>query len=120
MWTTKFKIYISIGGIETKETIQRDLVDIISERCNIKKTRVQKVLKTLSEVVPDLLAQADRNNEVQVKLLDGITLNCSYQEPYTYKHPSTGEVKTREGKIWAKAHVTRYFNQNLNKKQESH
>ncbi len=90
------------------------MIDIISKRCNVKKTRVQKVLKALNEVVPELLVQADKENEIQIKLLDGITLNCTYQEPYTYKHPSTGEIKVREGKIWTKAHVTRYFNQHLN------
>lgn len=72
---------------------------------------VRTIFKTAETVIFDYLSSAGPSESVTIKLLDGISLECSYVPPkviHTFDEIACG------AKIWTKAKVTRYYNRKLN------
>jgi hypothetical protein len=75
---------------------------------------MQSIYKTLEKYIFENLSSTTPTDEVEIKLLSGLSIDCKYQKGKDMIHPETGEMFYTEDKIWAKPHITRYYNRKLN------
>lgn len=75
---------------------------------------VQSIYMTLENYIFELLSLASSVDKVELKLFNGISIDCSYRSEKKMIHPETGELFETTAKIWAKPKITRYYNRRLN------
>lgn len=91
---------------------QEDLIKQIAEhRTNIPISAIREVFKSAEDAVFSCLSSATASETVTIKLLDGLSLECSY---IPEKQIHTYDDILCKSRIRAKAKVTRYYNKKLN------
>lgn len=98
----------------TQIITQEELIKRIAAISGETKIIVKNVLKSLEYILPEILSTVDNKKTVQIKLLDGLSINCEYKGESEYIHPITKKNTISEAKIWAKPHITRFYNKKIN------
>lgn len=90
---------------------QDELIKQIADREDINVATVRKVFKSAENIVFAYLSSTTPSENMNVKLMDGLSLECNYipqKEIHTY------DSIICKPKIWAKPKITRYYNRKLN------
>lgn len=90
---------------------QDALIKTIAEKEQLNIATVRTVFRTAEELLFTYLSSATPEENTQVKLLDGLSLECSYvpeRQLHTYKD------MTCRARLRAKPKITRYYNRKLN------
>ena len=75
---------------------------------------VRSLYLTLEKYIFEILSLASSVDKVDLKLFNGISIDCSYKGEKKMIHPETGELFETTAKILAKPKITRYYNRRLN------
>lgn len=90
---------------------QEALIKQISEEKQIDITVAREVFKTAEAIIFGHLSSTTSTNQVTIKLLDGLSLECNYIPERTLHTYDEIQCAPR---IWAKPKITRYYNRKLN------
>lgn len=77
---------------------------------------VKIIYNTLESTIFNLLSSVDENEDVCIKLFEGITLDGKYVPEKTKQNNLTGETHFVESKIKPKFNITRSYCEKLNNK----
>lgn len=95
---------------DKKVTYTKDmLVKSVAKDCRIDKDTVKIVYNSLEKNVADALSTADENQNVSVRLFEGIVLDGVYVPAHEKLNNLTGEMIIAKSKISPKAHITRTY-----------
>lgn len=78
---------------------------------------VKDFYDTLEDIIFDILSSVDENQDVQIKLFEGISLDGKYIPEKMKKNNLTGKVSLVESKIRPKFAITRSYVEKLNGKR---
>lgn len=90
---------------------QDELIKQIANKEDINVATVREIFKSAEDIIFDYLSSTTPSENKMIKLLDGLSLECSYipeKEIHTY-----GDIICKP-KIWTKPKITRYYNRKLN------
>ena len=90
---------------------QENLIKQIADKEDINVATVRQILKSAENIVFDYLSSTTSSENMIVKLMDGLSLECNYipeKEIHTYDNIVC------KPRIWVKPKVTRYYNRKLN------
>jgi len=76
---------------------------------------MQSLYWTLENYIFETLSSATFHNNINLKLFNGISIDCSYKPGKEIVHPKSGKLSESKAKIWAKPKITRYYNRKLNR-----
>lgn len=94
----------------TKNTYNKEmLIRNIAEICGKNVSTVRVVYNTLEETIAKLLSSATPNNDVSIKLFEGISIDSTFVPEKTKVNNLTGKVITSTSKIKPKANITRNY-----------
>ena len=92
------------------------IIKKIAKRTDIPVYEIKKVYDAFEDIIFDTLSSTDEENDVCLKLFEGINLNGIFMSEKTKKNNLTGEVKLVESKIKPKFNITRSYCEKLNSK----
>lgn len=92
-----------------------DLVTEISNKLDLHKYSVKEVINCLEEVINGDLIKANKNEDIEIRLFNGLKLKSTYIPSHIGKNPKTNEDVIVDDKIKVIAKVTDYYNNKLNK-----
>lgn len=95
-----------------KENLIRD----VARQTNNNISDVKFVYNALENIIFRLLSSVNENEDVCIKLFEGISLDGKYMPEKTKKNNLTGETHFVEGKIKPKFNITRSYCEKLNNK----
>lgn len=95
-----------------KEKLIRD----IAKQTNNNISNVKAIYNTLESVIYETLSSVDENEDVCIRLFEGITLDGKYVSEKTKKNNLTGETHFVQSKIKPKFNITRSYCEKLNNK----
>ena len=75
-----------------------------------------RVYNTLENLIFNILSSVDENEDVCIRLFEGISLDGKYVPEKTKKNNLTGETHFVESKIKPKFNITRSYCEKLNNK----
>lgn len=78
---------------------------------------VKDFYDTLEDIIFDILSSVDENQDVQIKLFEGVSLDGKYIPEKMKKNNLTGKVGLVESKIRPKFAITRSYVEKLNGKR---
>ena len=90
---------------------QENLIKQIANREDINVATVRKIFESAEKIVFDYLSSTTSSENMTVKLMDGLSLECNYipeKEIHTY------DDIVCKPRVWAKPKITRYYNRKLN------
>lgn len=94
----------------TKENIIRD----ISRQTNTSMSDVKYIYNTLENLVFDILSSVNEEQNVCIRLFEGISIDGKYVPEKTKKNNLTGKTSFVESKIKPKCNITRSYCEKLN------
>ena len=97
----------------TKESLIKEISKQTNN--NICDTRV--FYNALEDTIFNILSSVDKNQDVCIKLFEGISLDGKYTPEKEKKNNLTGKVNIVEGRIKPKFNITRSYCEKLNNKQ---
>ena len=80
------------------------------------RTTIKDIYGILEDSIFNILSSVNKNNDVSVRLFEGITLDGNFVSEKTKKNNLTGEMSFVESKIKPKFNITRYYCEKLNNK----
>lgn len=99
-----------ITTVITKE----QLIKFLVEESNMDNKVLKNIYNILESKIRNLLAEANLNQNISIKLFEGITLNSKFVNQRRRKDNLTGKIVTFKSKIKTKAIITRRYNEKLN------
>lgn len=90
---------------------QDTLINEIANKEDISVMIVRQIFKSAENIIFNHLSSTTSSENVIVKLMDGLTLECNY---IPEKQIHTYDDIICKPKIWVKPKVTRYYNRKLN------
>ena len=90
------------------------LIKDIAKQTHMKVNDVKIMYNTLESTIFDKLSSTNVNNDISIRLFEGVTLDGIYTPETTQKNNLTGEVILIEGRIKPKFSTTRYYREKLN------
>ena len=90
---------------------QDTLIKQIADKEDINVATVREIFKSAEDIIFDHLSSTTPSENIVIKLLDGLSLECNYvpeKEIHTY------DDIVCKPKIWSKPKITRYYNRKLN------
>lgn len=99
----------------TKESI----IKSIAKQSNKTISDTRDIYNTLEDVIFNILSSVDENQDVCIRLFEGISLDGIYIPEKTKKNNLTGEVNFVNSKIKPKFNITRSYCEKLNCKQSN-
>ena len=94
----------------TKENLIRN----IAEQTNKTMINVREIYDALEKVIFDTLSSVNANNDVTIRLFEGISLDGIYVPEKTKVNNLTGKESLVESKIKPKFNITRSYIEKLN------
>lgn len=91
------------------------MIKEVAKREGIPLSTMQSLYWTLENYVFETLSSATSTENIDLKLFNGISIDCSYKNEKEMIHPENGELFVTNAKIWAKPKITRYYNRKLNR-----
>lgn len=98
--------------VVTKDSLIRN----IARNSKQKISDTKDFYDTLESIIFDTLSSVDENQDVCIRLFEGISLDGIYIPEKTKKNNLTGEVGLVESKIKPKFNITRSYCEKLNNK----
>lgn len=95
-----------------KENLIRD----VARQTNNNISDVKIIYNTLENIIFNLLSSVNENEDVCIRLFEGISLDGKYMPEKIKKNNLTGEIHFVEGKIKPKFNITRFYCEKLNNK----
>ena len=95
-----------------KENLIRD----VAKQTNNNISDVKLVYNTLENLIFNILSSVDENEDVCIRLFEGISLDGKYVPEKTKQNNLTGETHFVESKIKPKFNITRSYCEKLNNK----
>lgn len=95
-----------------KENLIRD----VAKKTNNNISDVKLIYNTLENLIFNILSSVDENEDVCIRLFEGISLDGKYVPEKTKKNNLTGESHFVESKIKPKFNITRSYCEKLNNK----
>ena len=96
----------------TKDSLIRN----IARNSNQKISNTKDFYDTLESIIFDTLSSVNKNQDVCIRLFEGISLDGIYIPEKTKKNNLTGEVSLVKSKIKPKFNITRSYCKKLNNK----
>ena len=90
---------------------QDTLIKQIADKEDINVATVREIFKSAEDIIFDHLSSTTPSENIVIKLLDGLSLECNYvpeKEIHTY------DDIVCKPKIWSTPKITRYYNRKLN------
>ena len=87
------------------------LIKQIADKEDINVATVREIFKSAEDIIFDHLSSTTPSENIIIKLLDGLSLECNYvpeKEIHTY------DDIVCKPRIWSKPKITRYYNRKLN------
>ena len=100
-----------IKNTYTKDMIIKNISDMYDG--NIGTNTIRNIYNLLEQSILKLLASADSNTDVSVRLFEGITLDSTFIPEKTKLNNLTGKIITATSKIKPKANITRSYCEKL-------
>ena len=98
--------------VKTKENIIREIAKQTGE--NVSEVKV--VYNALEELIFNALSSTCQDNDVCIRLFEGISLDGEYISEKTKKNNLTGKIEFVNSKIKPKFNITRSYCEKLNNK----
>ena len=95
-----------------KEKIIRD----IAKQTNNNIADVKNIYNTLENVIFNILSSVNKDEDICIKLFEGVNLEGKYNSEKTKKNNLTGETHLVQSKIKPKFNITRSYCEKLNNK----
>ena len=95
---------------------KENLVKIIAKQTKKSISDTKDFYNTLENVIFDMLSSVDKEQDVCIKLFEGISLDGTYVPEKTKKNNLTGETNLVHSKIKPKFNITRSYCEKLNGK----
>ena len=93
-----------------------DIIRSIAKQTNNYICDIKEIYDVLENDIFKLLSSANENNDVYIKLFDGVTLCGKFVEEKEKKNNFTGKVQLVSSKIKPKFNITKYYCEKLNDK----
>lgn len=94
----------------TKENLIKD----IANQTNSNVSDVKKIYNALEDIIFDILHSVNDNQDVNIRLFEGISLDGVYIPAKEKKNNLTGKMSLVESKIKPKFNITRSYCEKLN------
>ena len=95
---------------------KENLIKEIAKQTNNNINDVKVVYNALEKIIFDMLSSVDNNEDINIRLFEGISLDGVYIPEKTKQNNLTGEVNLVESKIKPKFNITRSYIEKLNSK----
>lgn len=97
--------------MEKNKTVytKADIIKMVARHSRVRKSLVRKIYETLEHEIMRLLAEANENEDVTLRLFEGISIDSEFLPAKEKVNNLTGETITTHEKIKAKANITRYY-----------
>ena len=95
-----------------KENLIRD----VAKQTNNNISDVKLIYNTLENLIFNILSSVDENEDVCIRLFEGVSLDGKYVPEKTKQNNLTGETHFVESKIKPKFNITRSYCEKLNNK----
>ena len=86
-----------------------DLVNMISGETGVSQNFARSIYDVMEEKVRFMLSQANENEDVKLKLFEGIALECKFIPEKVRKNNLTGEIITAKSKRKVKGKITKNY-----------
>lgn len=96
----------------TKESLVKD----IAKKTQKNMGDVKEIYNALENAIFNILSSVNANEDMSIRLFEGISLEGSYIPEKTKKNNLTGKVSVVESKIKPKFNITRSYCEKLNNK----
>lgn len=96
----------------TKEKLIKD----ISKQTNMSVSDIKDFYNTLENIIFNTLCSANEEQDVCIKLFEGISIDGIYVPEKTKKNNLTGKINLVDSRIKPKCNITRYYCEKLNDK----
>lgn len=94
------------------------IIKMVAHRARIRKSLVKKIYLALEEEIMKLLAEANENDDILLRLFEGISIDSEFLPQKEKLNNLTGETIITQEKIKAKANITRYYCEKLSSYDE--
>ena len=95
---------------------KENLIKILAKQTNKSISDTKEFYNTFENAIFDLLSSVNEEQDVCLKLFEGISLEGTYIEEKTKKNNLTGKVNLVPSKIKPKFNITRSYCEKLNSK----
>ena len=93
---------------------KEQVIKEVAKREGIPLSTLQSIYWTLENYIFEMLSSATPTEKIELKLFNGISIDCEYKNSKEMIHPESGDLFETNAKIWAKPRITRYYNRKLN------
>lgn len=104
----------TVGGVLYTVIGKEQIIKEIAKREGVPLSTVQSLYWTLENYIFEMLSSATPTESVNLKLFNGISIDCEYRSEKEMIHPESGELFESNARIWAKPKITRHYNRKLN------
>lgn len=94
---------------------QEDVITLVKAKSGYFKTDLRKVFYALGESLIEILACAEVDDPVEIKLFDGFIIQARREPPRPATDPRTGEIITAREKIKPHVKLKKSFQWNVEK-----
>lgn len=101
---------------ESIRITKENLIKEIAGKTNKNVNNVKDVYNALEKTIFDILSSVNANENVSIRLFEGISLDGTYVSEKTKKNNLTGKESFVESKIKPKFNITRSYCEKLNNK----
>lgn len=101
---------------EQNKVTKENLIKMIAKQSNKSVSDTKVFYNTLENIIFNTLSSVNEEQDVCIKLFEGINLNGTYVEEKTKKNNLTGEVALVPSRIKPKFNITRTYCEKLNGK----
>lgn len=95
---------------------KENLIREVAKQTNNNISDVKLIYNALENIIFNALSSVDENEDICIRLFEGISLDGTYIPEKTKKNNLTGEVNLVESKIKPKFNITRSYCEKLNDK----
>ena len=101
---------------EKNKVTKENIIKSIANQTNKNVTDVKEIYNTFENIIFDTLSSANEEQDVYIKLFEGVVLEGIFVEEHTKKNNLTGKVDLIHSKIKPKFNITRTYCNKLNSK----
>ncbi len=95
---------------------KENLIKNIAKQANKKISDTKDIYNTLEDIIFNILSSTNEEQDVCIKLFEGINLDGTFVSEKTKRNNLTGEVNLVSSKIKPKFNITRSYCEKLNNK----
>lgn len=100
-----------MGNGKKNKTVytKMQIIKMVARRARVRKSLVRKIYEELEDEIMALLSDAKIDDDISLRLFEGITIDSEFLPAKEKLNNLTGETITTREKIKAKANITRYY-----------